>query len=106
MRQNTQWTRVAGYDPNPGTSENSKYCAYAELTFDRREPEPRTYYITDLARFRAPLPEQETFVCDRVMERNPALTLIEANVQNQWLLQLPRMKAVVASYSSSDTRRM
>lgn len=94
-RDNARYVKAAGYDPNPGTSENSKYCAYAEVMFDREQQEPHTYYVTDLARFRAPLPEQERFIVDRALNRNPALIYVEANVQNQWLLQLPGMQSAV-----------
>jgi hypothetical protein len=96
-KQWPSWTLSGGYDPNPGTSENSKYCAYVELAFDRTVDEPRAYYINDIARFRGTLPQQEEFVVRRAIERTIALILIEANVQNQWLLQLPGMQAAVKS---------
>jgi hypothetical protein len=90
-------TLAGGYDPNPGTSENSKYCAYAELGFDRLQGEPRTYAVTALARFRDTLPKQEAFIVAQAMGRGTALILIEANVANQWLLQLPNIQGAVKS---------
>lgn len=91
QREGVGFTIAGGYDPNPGTSESSKYCAYAEVAFDRKAPDPRTYWVTDLARFRETLPQQEAFCCDMVEHRNLAILHIEDNAANQWLLQLPRL---------------
>jgi hypothetical protein len=89
--------RTAGYDPNSGLSDDAKYCAYAEVMFDRKSADPRTYWITDIARFRMTLPDQESFCMERARERNLALFHIEDNAANQWLLQLPGLKGMMLS---------
>lgn len=91
-------TRTAGFDPNPGTSENSKFSAYGEVAFDRRTVEPRTYYVTDLVRFRAQIEDQAKFCADRAAGRGLALLNIEDNAANQWLLQVNTLKAAALSY--------
>lgn len=91
-------TRTGGYDPNPGVSENSKYSAYADVAFDRKASEPRTYWVTDIARFRAQIEEQAQFCVDRTADRSLALLYIENNVANQWLLQVNSLKTAALSY--------
>jgi hypothetical protein len=91
------WVRGGGYDPNPGLSENSGYCAYAELSVDRMSAKPRTYYITYLARFRDTFPKQIAYLVDRTRARHPNLTFIERNVQQQWFLQVPEITTLNAS---------
>ena len=91
-------TRTGGFDPNPGTSENSKYSAYAEVAFDRRANEPRTYWVTDLVRFRAQIEDQAKFCADRAAGRGLALLNIEDNAANQWLLQVNTLKTAALSY--------
>lgn len=94
---NGNWTRVGGYDPNPGTSDNSKYCGYIEFAFDTHQSDPKKYLVTDIVRFRDRLPEQEKFVVDRSVYRQLGLLLIEDNAANQWLLQLPNLQNAVKS---------
>ena len=94
-------TRTGGFDPNPGTSENSKYSAYAEVAFDRKAAEPRTYWVTDLVRFRAQIEEQATFCAERAAGRNLALLNIEDNAANQWLLQVNTLRVAALSYRIS-----
>lgn len=94
----TKLTLASGFDPNPGQSETSKWCAYVELAFDKSAPDDRrTYWVTDIGRFRATIVDQAQYVVDRVMARGVALAHVESNVQNQWLLQLPSMRSAVSS---------
>ncbi len=92
------WARTAGFDPNPGTSENSKWSAYAEVAFDRRTQEPRTYWVTDLVRFRAQIEDQAKFCADRASGRGLAWLNIEDNAANQWLLQVHTLRTAALSY--------
>lgn len=94
---NGNWAKVGGYDPNPGVSESSKFCGYAELAFNPRGSDPREYVITDIWRDRLRLPEQEAFCVERATIRGLSLLHIEDNAANQWLLQLPRLVNAVAS---------
>ena len=90
-------TNTGGYDPNPGTSENSKFCGYAQVAFDRKSGEPRTYWVTDLVRFRAQIEDQAKFCADRAMDRMLAWLNIEDNAANQWLLQISTLKTAALS---------
>lgn len=95
------WARTGGYDPNPGTSESSKFCAYAEVMFDKRATDAlsRTYYVTDLVRFRAQIEDQAAFCAARAEHRGLARLNIEDNAANQWLLQISSLKAASMLYN-------
>jgi hypothetical protein len=95
-KDNAIWVRGAGYDPNPGLSETSGWCAYAEIAIDRMSERPWTYYITYLARFRKTFPEQIKFLVERTRARRPDLTFIERNVQQQWFMQVPEITGLSA----------
>src|SRR5439155_683203 len=92
-----QLARAAGYDPNSGLSDDAKFCGYAEVAFGKSLPDPRTYWLTDLARFRAVLPEQERFLVERVTEHQLAILNVEDNAANRWLLDQLGIKALVLS---------
>ena len=97
MREGMRYLRVAGYDPSSGLSDEAKHCGYIELGFDGNLPDAkRVYYVTDMARFRMTLPDQETFLVDRALARQAALTLIERNAAQQWILQLQKIKDAIS----------
>ncbi len=94
----TKLTLASGFDPNPGQSETSKWCAYVELAFDKNtKDDRRIYWVTDIIRFRGTIVDQVHLVVERTMQRGVALAHVESNVQNQWLMQLPEMRSAVSS---------
>lgn len=94
------WTLSAGYDPAYRMGDEAKWCAYAELAFDKKSGDGRRYYINDITRFRAPLYAegdglgQVEFLRSRVQAQDIACLNIEENAAQQWLLQVPEMKAL------------
>ena len=96
-KDGADWVTVAGFDPNFGLSDKAKWCGWITLAFDKNAPLPRPYHIIEIAQFRSGIEEQADFVISGHSRSRSALTLIERNASNQWLVNMEVFKKAVKS---------
>jgi hypothetical protein len=97
MRQAGLTVVINGFDPTSGQTKASKWCGFAAIAFNPKQPDPKEFKVLELRHFRAPLEEQVKFLIEKHRQYNARATVIEANGAHQYVMQSTELRTFSAS---------